>query len=262
PASSPSAPETMPSERERDLEKLLDRAQEDFRAAIDDKERSITALASQLEQTRREAEAANVESASTRRTLQEAEQTLSRANREIESYRDTASANAATITEQRTRLNQLTERIRLQTETIQREQDYLAAGRDIRDLMGARDLKIIDVLDVDPSSRGRPIPGRIFYTHGKSLIFYAYDLQTKGKSTDVFQVWGKKDGRTQPARNLGIFYVDDLTQNRWVMKFEDPKVLTEIDQVFVTVEPRGGSRQPTGKRLLSAAFLNEAANHP
>ena len=261
PASSPSVPEPRPSERERDLEKLLVRAEEDLRVAIDDKERSITGLAAQLEQTRREADAANVESASTRRTLQDAERTLSGAKREIESYRNTASASKAIITEQETRLNQLNERVRSQTETIQREQDLLAAGRDIRDLMGARDLKIIDVIDVDPSSKGRPIPGRIFYTRGKSLIFYAYDLQTKGKPTDVFQVWGKKDGRTQPARSLGIFYVDDLAQNRWMMKFEDPKVLTEIDQVFVTVEPRV-SRQPNGKQLLSAAFLNEAANHP
>ncbi len=78
----------------------------------------------------------------------------------------------------------------------------------------------------------------------------------------AFQVWGKRDGRSQPARSLGIFYVDDSAQKRWVMKFEDPDVLTQIDQVFVTAEPAGGSRQPTGKQLLTAAFLNEAPNHP
>jgi hypothetical protein len=39
-------------------------------------------------------------------------------------------------------------------------------------------------------------------------------------------------------------------------------VLAQIDQVFVTVEPPGGSRQPTGKPLLAAAFLNEPSNHP
>src|SRR5205814_1835231 len=39
-------------------------------------------------------------------------------------------------------------------------------------------------------------------------------------------------------------------------------LLAQIDQVFVTVEPPGGSRQPTGKQLLTAAFLNQEPNHP
>jgi len=73
---------------------------------------------------------------------------------------------------------------------------------------------------------------------------------------------GQKEGRSQPPRSLGIFYVDDSTQDRWVLKFEDPDVLEQIDQVFVTVEPASGSKQPTGRPFLSAAFLNEPPNHP
>ena len=93
--------------------------------------------------------------------------------------------------------------------------------------------------------------------------FYAYDLHNKGNVTKGdFQVWGKREGRSQPPRSLGILYVDDSTTNRWVLKFEDPGVLAQIDQVFVTVEPPGGSMRPTGKQLLAAAFLNEEPNHP
>jgi len=36
------------------------------------------------------------------------------------------------------------------------------------------------------------------------------------------------------------------------MRFDDPKQLAEIDAVFVTVEPRGGSRKPTSKPFLYA----------
>jgi hypothetical protein len=122
---------------------------------------------------------------------------------------------------------------------------------------------MVDVQDVGSPGKMRPIPGRIFYTQGKKLVFYAYDLQNRGNVNRVdFQVWGKKDGRSQAPRSLGILYVDDSTQNRWVLKFEDPDVLAQIDQVFVTVEPRGGSQRPTGKQLLSAAFLNDEPNHP
>jgi hypothetical protein len=46
-----------------------------------------------------------------------------------------------------------------------------------------------------------------------------------------------------------------------VLRSDDPKHLAEIDAVFVTVEPRGGSQKPTGKPLLYA-LLRKEANHP
>jgi hypothetical protein len=55
--------------------------------------------------------------------------------------------------------------------------------------------------------------------------------------------------------------VDDQKQNRWVLKFDDPRTLAEIDSVFVTVEPAGGSAKPTGNKLLYA-YLLANPNHP
>jgi hypothetical protein len=55
--------------------------------------------------------------------------------------------------------------------------------------------------------------------------------------------------------------VDDQKQNRWVLKFDDPTILAEIDSVFVTVEPPGGSAKPTGHKLLYA-YLKANPNHP
>ena len=40
-----------------------------------------------------------------------------------------------------------------------------------------------------------------------------------------------------------------------VLRFEDPLYLAEIDSVFVTVEPPGGSAKPTGRQFLFA-YLN------
>jgi hypothetical protein len=142
----------------------------------------------------------------------------------------------------------------------------LASDRDIRELMGARKLYIADVFDVDSGSRTRKPFGRIFYTQKKSLIFYAFDLdrQPGVKNTSIFQVWGQKDAElTKNARatNLGILYVDGESNRRWVLRLDDPKQLAEIDAVFVTVEPHGGSSKPTGKPLLYA-LLRKEANHP
>jgi len=76
----------------------------------------------------------------------------------------------------------------------ERQQKLLATDHDIRDILGARSLHIIDVYDVSSQGEFERAFGRIFYTEGKSLIFYAFDLdQQKGlKRGTVFQAWGKK----------------------------------------------------------------------
>ena len=81
------------------------------------------------------------------------------------------------------------------------------------------------------------------------------------KSGSTCQAWGQQEARAESARNLGIFYLDDEKQNRWVLKFDDPKVLAEIDAVFVTVEPPGGSVKPNRRKMLYA-YLNASPNHP
>ncbi len=105
--------------------------------------------------------------------------------------------------------------------------------------------------------------GRVFYTKGKSLIFYGYDLDQQSglKNASTFQAWGLRGPDRNNALNLGIMYVDNSTNRRWVLRFDDPSALAQINAVFVTVEPSGGSRAPQGKEVLFA-YLNEEPNHP
>ncbi len=80
---------------------------------------------------------------------------------------------------------------------------YLSSDRDIRELMGARKLYIADVFDVDGSSRTKKPFGRVFYTQGKSLIFYAFDLDHEPGvvNASTFQVWGQREApQGQQAR--------------------------------------------------------------
>jgi len=146
------------------------------------------------------------------------------------------------------------------------DEQFLTSDRDIRELMGARKLYIADVFDVDSASHTRKPFGRVFYTQNKSLVFYAFDLdhQPGVKNASVFQVWGQRDSEpnagTHPM-NLGILYMDSESNRRWVLRSDDPKQLAEIDAVFVTIEPHGGSHKPTGKPLLYA-LLRKEANHP
>ena len=146
---------------------------------------------------------------------------------------------------------------------IAREQELLEHDRDIRELMGSRKLYIVEVYDVAKNGRTQRPFGRVFYTQGKSLIFYAYDLdQQPGiREASSFQAWGRTGQDPTHAVNLGIFYSDSAANNRWVLKSDDPKTLADINAVFVTVEPQGGSNHPIGKPLLFA-YLRIEPNHP
>ena len=147
--------------------------------------------------------------------------------------------------------------------TIDQQQELLGHDRDIRELMGARDLYVAEVYDVERTGKTKIAYGRVFYTKGKSLIFYAYDLDQQAgvKSASAFQAWGRRGPDWQQALNLGVFYVDGTSKKRWVLRFDDPKALAQIDAVFVTVEPNGGSHKPSNKPLLFT-YLHIDPNHP
>jgi hypothetical protein len=146
---------------------------------------------------------------------------------------------------------------------IAQQQELLQRDRDIRNLIGARDLYIAEIYDVAKSGDTQKPFGRVFYTKNKSLIFYGYDLdQQQGfKNASTFQAWGRRDLDQQHDVSLGIFYQDESNMKRWVLKSSDAATLAQLDAVFVTVEPPGGSAKPTGKPLLFT-YLRLNPNHP
>jgi hypothetical protein len=161
------------------------------------------------------------------------------------------------------KVNDLTQALQARESEVDQQRQLLAHDRDIRDLMGARDLYIAEVYDVERSGEMRKPYGRLFYTKEKSLVFYAYDLDQQAglRDASTFQAWGRRGPDRERALNLGIFFQDNAAKKRWVLKFNDPKTLSQIDAVFVTVEPNGGSSKPSSKPLLFA-YLRIEPNHP
>jgi hypothetical protein len=174
------------------------------------------------------------------------------------------SGSQAILVEDQNKIRELSDQLAGQSAALEREGEMLAANRDIRDLMAARNLHIADIFDTDTKGKTRAAFGRVFFTEGKSLIIYAYDLNDH-RVQDAgyhYRVWGKKEGPGQAAKSLGIFYSDDKAQKRWVFKYDDPKVLSEIDSVFVTLEPPGKNpTEPKGDKFLYA-YLRNQPNHP
>jgi hypothetical protein len=161
------------------------------------------------------------------------------------------------------KVTDLTQQVQEQHAAVEQRDELLAHDRDIRDVIGARDLYIAEIYDVAGTGETKKPYGRVFYTRGKSLIFYAYDLdqQTEVKRASTFQAWGRRGPDIQRAVNLGVFYEDNSTRKRWILKCDDPRTLAQIDAVFVTVEPQGGSHKPSSKTLLFAS-LKIDPNHP
>jgi hypothetical protein len=168
----------------------------------------------------------------------------------------------STLVAQQFKITELTEQVKGEAAAAERERQLTQAAQEVRGMMGARNLHIIDVSDVDSGGKSKKSFGRVFFTEGQSLIFYAFDLGHKGNAAKVsFQAWGQWEGQDKVAKNLGVFYIDDNVQRRWVLKVNDPEKLKAINSLFVTVEPLGGTDHPTGKKLLYA-YLGTQANHP
>jgi hypothetical protein len=195
--------------------------------------------------------------------LDAAQASVQRMQSELETVRQQRSQGDTQDASLQAQIIGLNGQLRDREQTINKQDDLLSHDRDIRDLMGARDLYIAEVYDVGRDGETQKAFGRVFYTKGKSLVFYAYDLdqQPGVRNARTFQAWGRRGADMQGAVNLGVFFEENSAKKRWVVKFDDAKSLEQIDAVFVTVEPDGGSHKPSGKPLLFA-YLKIDANHP
>jgi hypothetical protein len=191
---------------------------------------------------------------------QQDEQQIGQARAQVENLSKNNDQLTAGLVAQQFHIKDLSEEVETQKAAVERERQLTAASSDVRELMAARNLHVIDVADLDAQGKSKKSFGRVFYTERKSLIFYAFDLSQRGSASKVsFQAWGQ--GAGSDVKNLGVFHVDDQAQKRWVLRVDDPELLKSVESVFVTVEPGLGGNKPSGQRLLYA-YLGSQANHP
>jgi len=234
-------------------------------------EREIKTLQSQLqaESLRRNSEqaggAAARSSSQTAQLLEESrnqEKLLAEARDEAAHSSQLRIEDEASMVEQQARITELTNKLRIASATLDQERQLAASGKDLRELLASRQLHVIDVHDTDSSGNPSQAFGRVFLTEGKSLAFYAFDLNEESalNAKSGFQVWAVPEAGKNSARSLGFLRVDAKAQGRWVLKVDNPEVVKEIGSVFVTLEPSTGAKQPDGQKMLYA-YLGEA-NHP
>ena len=80
------------------------------------------------------------------------------------------------------------------------------------------------------------------------------DVDTVEFEVDPSTLWFETEAENQHRCSLrfevqaftreGKLVKVEVQTRRWVLKFDNPKVIEQIDAVFVTVEPKGGSDNP------------------
>ena len=195
--------------------------------------------------------------------VRDAEQLRQNVEDELNTLRSQRKQDQLRLASLETQVSGLTVALNDQTRLSKSDEQYLASDKDIRDLIGARNLYIADIMDVSESGQARKPFGRVFYTKTKSLIFYAYDLdrQPGVKQTSTFHVWGRTGANDQQPINLGLLYLDSDTNRRWMLRVDNPDQLARLDAVFVTIEPGKQIEKPSGKPFLYASLRREP-NHP
>jgi Anti-sigma-K factor rskA len=186
------------------------------------------------------------------------EKLLADTRTELAALKKARASDQASIVADQFRINELSDQLKTANANVK----LATTGGDVRNLMGARQLHVIDVRDTDPNGKPGKAFGRIFLTEGKSLVFYAFDLNsdTKNDGKKTYQVWAQQDGKAGPVHSLGLLKADNMMQGRWALKSTDPAALKQINSIFVTVEPQGGAKTPSGQHLLFA-YLGQP-NHP
>jgi hypothetical protein len=267
PATAPTSPElallhSQVEQQDRSIASLNARIDRQF-AQLQQLRVQDQALRGSIQQEQSHSTQAISERDDLNRQLAQAQSELGAMQKDLDSLRQQRAGQALHLADLEAQAEKFPGLLKDRDATIAQQRELLDRDRDIRDLMGARDLYIAEVMDVGRDGQTKKPFGRVFYTKGKSLIFYAYDLDQQPNlgEAGTFQAWGRRGPDLSQATDLGIFYADNSTHKRWVLKFNDAKSLEQIDAVFVTVEPKGGSRKPSGKQLLFA-YLRVEPNHP
>jgi hypothetical protein len=191
------------------------------------------------------------------------EKELEETKAELAALKKARASDYASIVADQVEIKDLSNELKTAKANAANTQSQLAtAGGDVSGVMGARHLHVVDVRDAGPDGKPGKAFGRVFLTEGKSLVFYAFDLDNSGKknSRKTYQVWGETGAGAGSLRSLGFLNVDSKSQQRWVLKSNDAAAFKQINSLFVTEEPQGGASKPSGQRMLFA-YLGEA-NHP
>jgi len=140
-------------------------------------------------------------------------------------------SNLSTVIIQEARIRELTDSLQQQASNFEQERQLMAASKDVRQLMGARNLHIMDVHDTDGAGKSAKASDE---SSTPKINRWSSTL-----STCRAEGLPRRSTHSKPgSEGIGFpfspqswtFAVDDHEQRRWVLKVNNPKLLKGIDQ--------------------------------
>jgi chromosome segregation ATPase len=144
----------------------LQQANTDPEKRLDFLRRELARAQKNYQQLLQESERWKDQAAQLQGKSQQDEQQLGQSKTQVEKLSKDNDQLAAGLVAQQFRIKELSEEVENQKAAVEREQQLTAAARDVRELMGARNLHIIDVADLDGRGKSKKSFGRVFYTEG------------------------------------------------------------------------------------------------
>src|SRR5438445_756041 len=146
-------------------------ATEDFALVLDQPKQGLAAIQGRCKNsesnsanTKAELTEANAELSRLQTQIADANNALKAARLELASARSAKDEEDAALVVQQFKLTELSEQIKNERASADRERQLSQTVSDARELMGARNLHIIDVSDVDGDGKAKKSFGRVFFT--------------------------------------------------------------------------------------------------
>jgi hypothetical protein len=251
----------VPSTKAPEQVALLEKQNADLNSALAQLKDSLSAQQRDVERLKIQLDAARAGQPHSTTTAQDVDMAkeLESAQKQLADSRSEADRinaihvdDLASLAVQQSQINDLSNRLRVASATLDMERQLVESGQNLRDLLLAKQLHVIDVRDTDPNGKPGRAFGRIFVTEGKSLTFYAFDLADSRTAGDRFEVWGSQQGTSGAPQKLGYLLADEKADRRWVLKVNSGETIKSIDSVFVSAEPNSSAQSPTGEQMLFA----------
>ena len=129
--------------------------------------KTAESLRHQNEQARSETQRASSEVVQFPAELQNRDKQFQDARYEMQRINELRSDDAASLAAQQVRIAEVSDQLRIASATLDLERQLTAAGRDIRELLTAREWHVIDIRDTDENGKPTNTFGRIFVTEIK-----------------------------------------------------------------------------------------------
>lgn len=155
----------------------------------------------------------------------------------------TSAGNTTTVEENRRRILALEAEVSDYKSLLERQKDEVDTNARILNVLSQPGVRMVPLKGVEIA---KSTPAYALVMEASRVVFFAANLP-KLSGDKEFQLWLIRSQEPKVV-SAGTFVADE--QSRALVEFADPTEVSALTLIAVTDEPKGGSAEPTGTKLL------------